>query len=996
MNNYGGGRSDHSLSDHDFEMGFNIPGNGGYESCPSCFTGYLMSKDTHIVCNQCGYQQENIRANAILEYQDNFRAKQARMKIDDVKEKLNFQSPKKLGDHRKNLNGIGQLRDQGDELLSNKDGFRLIGHHEEPTKQQQEDDLNNTLNLKHNKKSMRSNVKAESYQDYIDAYSQMFKSIATKFSEVCLQNQEHREEFMINIKDLYQAYMKKWDSYQDSVPLSSLTQQRRGQLRMNTQNRYSGFKREFLQIKNTSNEIKTETLKEKQYENPDEQTQENQMIDQTEEDTFTDQMEKVRFGNLGKAQRNSNYNYSYDQLNKEYHKSLRTNRKRDNKQARKMSSGSTSADGQAAFYKTNFKKQIQDLITKDDTNIVLDFLALDSKCISLIERAKLFVKLKYSEKDFISEIRAIKFKQTVNNMISNNLLPKKSTLIQICKEELQIDYRKLKFKGLNSIKDRIILVIFMYNKVVSIQKKQNFLEQELIKQRQLEMRVDISDEQLEEGEIPMSQNIIVEDSHIDLQTNFDREKLKQFMIQEYHQEVLKFEVNKATIEELLEYLFEIVLNNECSQGLEEYQQFKQKVEFKEDTLKPPSHSLELNLMLAFIYMASRKYQILEKDILQAAQQNMIGYITEYKNHLHLRKADFLLRPINVPFKNKWLRDTVNDLTNKDNLPIQTIDHESLINKFCTELLISSEVKSQAIKLLNLISKQFKSQQLYIHFEVAALLIISLKLLYGLTDKHIEKHELEQYYQILLEDEQFSEFHEILIKQRNLPSFDEQYEAMQSSLEYSQNFNQDKENSQISLHRDKCCFWRIQDIKNMKDLDSQIQFAEENIFNIKKESTPKPLSNLVTNEIEDDEKLFKQRVSIISNKFTDYFSQYQQEQKGFEISENVSQEFGFKQNYEYEEGEIIEGEEEEKLQSQIRRKISMRKESEDFDKILDQMIPSRAYAAYNKKLKDLDCEYYHFEFMMIVKVFQDYLNEPTSHEILKQFRLIEKIMLMHIE
>jgi hypothetical protein len=35
-------------------------------------------------------------------------------------------------------------------------------------------------------------------------------------------------------------------------------------------------------------------------------------------------------------------------------------------------------------------------------------------------------------------------------------------------------------------------------------------------------------------------------------------------------------------------------------------------------VKPPSHSLELNLMLVFIYMAGRSFGILEKDVLRAA------------------------------------------------------------------------------------------------------------------------------------------------------------------------------------------------------------------------------------------------------------------------------------------------------------------------------------------------------------------------------------------
>jgi hypothetical protein len=35
-------------------------------------------------------------------------------------------------------------------------------------------------------------------------------------------------------------------------------------------------------------------------------------------------------------------------------------------------------------------------------------------------------------------------------------------------------------------------------------------------------------------------------------------------------------------------------------------------------IKPPSHSLELNLMLVFLFMAGMSYGILEKDILLAA------------------------------------------------------------------------------------------------------------------------------------------------------------------------------------------------------------------------------------------------------------------------------------------------------------------------------------------------------------------------------------------
>jgi hypothetical protein len=51
----------------------------------------------------------------------------------------------------------------------------------------------------------------------------------------------------------------------------------------------------------------------------------------------------------------------------------------------------------------------------------------------------------------------------------------------------------------------------------------------------------------------------------------------------------------------------------------------------------------------------------EFDVLKAAQSNSIGYLTEYKNYSFLKKSWHILRPINVPFKNKWLRDVSSQL-----------------------------------------------------------------------------------------------------------------------------------------------------------------------------------------------------------------------------------------------------------------------------------------------------------------------------------------------
>jgi len=43
------------------------------------------------------------------------------------------------------------------------------------------------------------------------------------------------------------------------------------------------------------------------------------------------------------------------------------------------------------------------------------------------------------------------------------------------------------------------------------------------------------------------------------------------------------------------------------------------------------YSLELSLMLVFIYLAARKvYPVLQRDILEGAQTDSYGYLTAYK------------------------------------------------------------------------------------------------------------------------------------------------------------------------------------------------------------------------------------------------------------------------------------------------------------------------------------------------------------------------------
>ena len=63
-------------------------------------------------------------------------------------------------------------------------------------------------------------------------------------------------------------------------------------------------------------------------------------------------------------------------------------------------------------------------------------------------------------------MKSVKFKRTANVLINDSILPSKNELIRVCKEDLNIDYRKIKLKGLVSIKEKIIMIIFMYHLVV--------------------------------------------------------------------------------------------------------------------------------------------------------------------------------------------------------------------------------------------------------------------------------------------------------------------------------------------------------------------------------------------------------------------------------------------------------------------------------------------------------------------------------------------------
>lgn len=104
---------------------------------------------------------------------------------------------------------------------------------------------------------------------------------------------------------------------------------------------------------------------------------------------------------------------AYQATNREYKKRQRCVRKRDKKGEDKLSNGSTGQSSSAAaaaiqMIKSNFIEDIQELKTPEDAQIVLAFNSVQCVFLTLMQRAKLFVKLKYS-----TDLRHQKFKQAV-------------------------------------------------------------------------------------------------------------------------------------------------------------------------------------------------------------------------------------------------------------------------------------------------------------------------------------------------------------------------------------------------------------------------------------------------------------------------------------------------------------------------------------------------------------------------------------------------------
>ena len=147
----------------------------------------------------------------------------------------------------------------------------------------------------------------------------------------------------------------------------------------------------------------------------------------------------------------------------------------------------------------------------------------------------------------------------------------------------------------------------------------------------------------------------------------------------------------------------------------------------------PCHSLELNLILVFI-QASTPIPIPESEILRHAQCDSFGYLTGYQEYTFLEKAWYLLRPINVPFKNKWIRDTMSSL--KLNQNFQDKEHQKFVLHQVIKVL-GLDCFQSIVKLSNCILEKVMESNAHsdsLYTDAAAIVAITLKLLYAFNDR----------------------------------------------------------------------------------------------------------------------------------------------------------------------------------------------------------------------------------------------------------------------
>jgi ribosomal protein L37AE/L43A len=87
--------------DFEDDYGFNVGGHAAL-TCMRCHSSHVKVLESSMICAECGFEFDNHAFNATLEYNDIAKGKASKMKREDVREKPDHISPKKLSDLRKN------------------------------------------------------------------------------------------------------------------------------------------------------------------------------------------------------------------------------------------------------------------------------------------------------------------------------------------------------------------------------------------------------------------------------------------------------------------------------------------------------------------------------------------------------------------------------------------------------------------------------------------------------------------------------------------------------------------------------------------------------------------------------------------------------------------------------------------------------------------------------------------------------------------------------
>lgn len=323
--------------------------------------------------------------------------------------------------------------------------------------------------------------------------------MATKFAALHIPSKADQELMVEGTMCLYRDYLKKWSpSDNDAIsikPTSTFTVPRRGQLRLNNTLTHSRF----------GHTGRTTVV-------PNNQDDDMPVLSEAE-----------------LIKREVLQQFDYDASNTLFKKKMRCVRKRDRKEHDKLSSTSGTSNSATAIghiLKSNFNPDIQSLESVEDSKVVLQFDSVECALLTLMQRAKLFVKLRYQRHRLFKAmelVRAVKFKRQSNVMINESTLPTKGQLIKILKEELYLDYRLLEAPGIASIKERIILMIFMRHAVLSDEKEIGSREQltKILSERTGLPHAGDGEEKRLEAVLQQSFQAILNDQSPELRKEFD-------------------------------------------------------------------------------------------------------------------------------------------------------------------------------------------------------------------------------------------------------------------------------------------------------------------------------------------------------------------------------------------------------------------------------------------------------------------------------------------